>query len=142
METAHHLLEIKKSYFNLLALLMEQDRIDREHVRCFLKWGFQLRLSPDDVRIHGDEFNFRKFKVPEDKVERMEILYHIIYMIHMDRIIEDAELEVAVLFAQKLGFDRKLVGDLFKSIATISYDLSTPMDVRKEVLDFMKINNP
>lgn len=142
METLHHLKEIKKSYFNLLALLMQQDKIEREHVRCLLKWGFQLHLSPDDIRTHGQEFNLPEFKIPSDKVEKMEALFHIIYMIYIDRIVEDAELEVAGMYAEKLGFKKGLVGDLFKSIATATYDLSSPMDVRKEVLDFMKINNP
>jgi hypothetical protein len=142
MDTTHHLQEIKKSYFNLLAFLLEQNHIESDQVRCLLKWGFQLHLNPEDIRIHGKGFDLPKFAIPDSTVEKMETLYHLIYIIYLDRVVEDAELEVAALYAEKLGFKKGLVGDLFKSIATAAYDEMEPNDVRKEVLDFIKINNP
>ncbi len=141
MDNALQLQEIKKSYFSLLAFLLEQDHIESKQVRCLLKWGFQLHLDPDDIRIHGSGFDLPKFQMPATTVEKMETLYHLIYIIYLDKVVEDAELEVAALYAEKLGFKKGLVGDLFKSIATAAYDEMEPNDVRKEVLDFIKVNN-
>jgi hypothetical protein len=142
MSTPLHSEEIKKSYFNLLALVLDQEHVESDQVRCLLKWGFQLHLSPDDIRIHGSDFDMPKFSVPASEVERMETLYHLVYIIYLDRVVEDAELEVAAFYAEKLGFKKSLVGDLFQSIVTASYDQKEPGDVRKEVLEFIKINNP
>lgn len=141
MSTPLHAEEIKKSYFNLLALLLEQHNVPSPHVRCLLKWGFQLHLSPDDIRTHGSGFDLPTFIIPETEIERMEMLYHLVYIIYIDRVVEDAELELASYYAEKLGFKKSLVGDLFQSIATAAYDEKEPGDVRKEVLDFIKINN-
>lgn len=136
-----HLEEIKKGYFNLLALVLEQEHVQSDQVKCLLKWGFQLHLSPDDIRIHGSSFNLPNFALPATEVERMESLYHVVYIIYLDRVVEDAELEVAAFYAEKLGFKKTLVGDLFNSIATASYDQKEPGDVRKEVIDFIKLSN-
>ena len=141
MESRLHAEEIKKSYFNLLALVLEQDRVPSEQVRCLLKWGFQLGLSPDEIRTHGRGFDLPKFTVPQTEVEKMEMLYHLVYIIYIDRVVEDPELQLAAYYAEKLGFKKNLVGDLFQSIATAVYDEKDSGDVRKEVLDFIKVNN-
>ena len=141
MSVPQHAEEIKKSYFNLLALILDQEHVESDQVRCLLKWGFQLHLSPDDIRIHGRGFELPQFQVPNSEVERIESLYHLVYIIYIDRVVEDAELEVAAFYAEKLGFRKNLVGDLFQSIATASYDEKEPGDVRKEVLDFIKVYN-
>jgi hypothetical protein len=60
-------------------------------------------------------------------------------MIYLDQVVEDVELEVASIYAERLGFKNSLVGDLFKSIATAEFDLSSAEDIRKEVIDFLKI---
>lgn len=142
MSSPLHQEEIKKSYFNLLALVLAQPHVQSDQVKCLLKWGFQLHLSPDDIRIHGQSFNLPQFTLPATEVERMESLYHVVYIIYIDKVVEDPELEVAAFYAESLGFKKSLVGDLFKSIATASYDQKEPGDVRKEVLDFIKLNNP
>ena len=57
----------------------------------------------------------------------------------MDKVVEDVELEVATAYAEKLGLQKELVGDLFKSIATLGYDNYSVRDVHKEVEDFLKL---
>jgi hypothetical protein len=61
-------------------------------------------------------------------------------MIHLDKVVEDVELEVASLYAQKLGFSDTLVPDLLKSIATAVYDGISAHEVKAEVLEFLKVN--
>lgn len=135
------LTEIKKSYFNFLSLLLEQDHLHSQEMKCLLKWSAQLKLTPEDIKEHGKDFDLPKFVLPLAEVERMEMLYHLVYIIYLDQVVEDVELEVAGYFGEKLGYSKSLVGDLFKSIATAAYDQLQPSDVRKEVLDFIKINN-
>jgi hypothetical protein len=55
--------------------------------------------------------------------------------------VEDEELEVATIFAERLGFKKSMVADLFKSITTAEFARLSQADVRKEVIDFLEIEN-
>lgn len=133
------LISIKKSYFNMLALFLDKPMVQSTYLRCLLKWGFQLSLTPDDLAHINVDVSDLAYKDPVTKLETLESIYHLVYMIYQDRVVEDVELEVASLYALKLGFKENLVSELFKSIATAVYDQSTKRDVRQEVLDFLKV---
>jgi len=130
--------KVKTSYFNLLAVMMTSQKIESKYIRCLVKWGIQLGVNVDDLK----ELEITNATIPSDKAGRLEALYHLIYMIYLDKVVEDIELEVATNYAEKLGLQKELVGDLFKSIATLGYDNYSVRDVRKEVEDFLKLQNP
>ncbi len=130
---------IKRSYLNILGLFITDDKIESRFLRCLLKWGFQLHLNADDLRDAKIDVTDLQFSKPEDKVDKLEAIYHLIYMIYLDDVVEDVELEVATIYAQTLGFKPEVVADLFKSIATAAYDETIPRDVRQEVIDFLKV---
>lgn len=130
---------VKRSYLNILGFFLQDEKLETRYLRCLLKWGFQLRLTPEDLKEANVDISEIQFAHPEQKAERLQSLYHLVYMIYLDRVVEDIELEVATLYAQRLGFDKPIVSELFKSIATADYDQSTPRDVQKEVMDFMKV---
>ena len=132
---------IKKSYLNIVGLFLSEDKIESKYLRCLLKWGFQLQLNPNDLRKENIDLSFLKFSDPEDKVERVESIYHLVYMICLDKIVEDIELEVATVYAEKLGFRPSLVSDLLKSIVTADSDDNDPGNVRQQVIDFLKLND-
>jgi hypothetical protein len=100
-----------------------------------------LGINPQDISDLGNELVNSKFSFPKDDVSKLESVYHLVHMIYLDQIVEDIELEVASIYATRLGFKSSLVGDLFKSIATAEFDHASPEDVRKEVIDFLKIQN-
>ena len=132
---------IKKSYLNIVALFMSQDKIDSRYLRCLLKWGFELDLSPSDLRAANINPADLKFSDPGNRVERVESIYHLVYMICLDRVVEDVELEVASIYAERLGFKRSLVSDLLKAIVTADADGTAPQnDVRQQVMDFLELN--
>jgi hypothetical protein len=131
---------IKNSYLNILALFLGQEKIDTKYLRCLLKWGFQLHLNPEDLRLANIDITHLKFERPDEKVEKLEAMYHLVYMIYLDEVVEDIELEVATIYAEKLGFRASVVSELFKSIATAAYDIKKKkMNVKQEVMDFLKI---
>ena len=131
---------VKKSYLNIVGLLLMEDQIDSRYLRCLLKWGFQLRLSPEDLKAANVDISHLKFSNPEDKVEKVEAIYHLVCMICLDHVVEDVELEVASLYAEKLGFKTSLVCDLLNSIVTADTDDSPRGNVRQQVIDFLKLN--
>jgi hypothetical protein len=132
---------VKKSYFNILALFLEQEKIESRYLRCLLKWGFQLHLNPDDLNHAQVDVSSLAYTKPDEKLDRFELLYHLVFMIYLDRVVEDIELEVATIYARELGFKSEVVSELFKSIATVPYDEDKPRDFRKEIQDFLKIYN-
>lgn len=135
-----HLISVKNSYFNILALFLGQSKIDSRFLRCLLKWGFQLHLSPDDLAKANVDLTHLQFTNPADKIEKLEAIYHLVYMIYLDAVVEDVELEVATIYAVQLGFRPTIVSDLFKSIATEAYDEGVTRNVRQEVMDFLKLH--
>jgi hypothetical protein len=134
------ILSVKKSYLNLLALFLGKETIDSRFLRCLLKWGFQLHLNPEDLKTANIDISSMRFSHPEQKVERLESIYHLVYMIYLDDVVEDVELEVATIYAHELGFRDDTVSELFKSIATADYDLKKKRNVRQEIMDFLKIH--
>ena len=139
--SANELASIKRSYYNILALFLSNESVESKFVACILKWGLQLNLSKDDVQEIEKNLEGVKFKMPLANIDKMEAIYHLIRMIYLDRIVEDVELEVATLYAERLGFKRYLVGELFKSIATAPFDGNFHNKVRDEVKEFMELNN-
>ncbi len=132
---------IKNSYFNILALFSRQPTMETRFVHCLLKWGFQLQLTPADLVSPHRILENSIFRLPDSKVERMEAIYHLIYMIHLDDVVEDVELELATIYAQELGFARATVSDVLKAIETAVYDDDrSHQEIRAEVLEFLKVN--
>lgn len=139
--TNEQLASVKKSYFNILALFLEKEKIESRYLRCLLKWGFQLHLNPNDLHHAQVDVSHLAFTQPEEKLEKLESIYHLVFMIYLDRVVEDVELEVATIYAEKLGFKSFVVSELFKSIATAAYDEGEPGSVRQEIMEFLKMHN-
>lgn len=134
-----YLTSVKKSYFNILALFLGEENIDSRFLRCLLIWGFQLKLTPEDLKLADVDIASLKYTEIGDKVEKLEAVYHLVYMIYLDEVVEDVELEIATIYATELGFKSSIVSELFKSIATEPYDKSGERNVRQEVLDFLSL---
>jgi hypothetical protein len=135
-----HLASVKKSFFNILALFLGEDKMQSRYLRCLLKWGFQLHLSPDDLKHADVDLTHLAFLHPGEKVQKLEAIYHLVYMIYLDEVVEDVELEVATIYAEKLGFAATTVSELFKSIATADADEKPQRNVHAEVLDFLRLH--
>ena len=138
--TNEQIQSIKKSYLNIVALLLGEEKIESRYLRCLLKWGFQLRLDPEDLRQANLDLCDLKFTNPGDKLERVEAIHHLVHMICLDNVVEDVELEVASRYAEKLGFKASLVCDLLKSIVTEDPDGGAAGSVREQVMDFLKVH--
>jgi hypothetical protein len=132
---------VKRSYLNILALFLGKDKIDARFLRCLLKWGFQLHLNPEDLKNANIDISSLKFLHPEEKVQRLESIYHLVYMIYLDEVVEDVELEVATIYAEELGFNSDVVSELFKSIVTADYDQKKRKNVHREVMEFLKLHD-
>jgi hypothetical protein len=119
-----------------LGLFLQHEQVESRFLRCLIKWGIQLQLSTSDLTNINLDLDQLAFQEPREKIES---LYHLVYMIQLDNVVEDVELEVATLYAERLGYVPEVVAELFKSIATVPFDQENPRDLKKEIEDFMKI---
>lgn len=132
------LLSVRESYLNILALFLERDKIESRYIRCLLKWAVQLRINPDDLARTSKDISTISFSL--DKVDKLEAVYHLVHMIYLDRVVEDVELEVATIYAEKLGFQAPIVSELFTAIVTSDPEKSKERDVRQEVIEFLNLH--
>lgn len=130
--------KLKKSYFNLLALFLSEPNVPSHYARSFIKWTAQMQISPDDIVKLGKDLVELKFSAPETESGKLEALFHLVYMIYLDRVIEDDELELAMAYAEKIGLRKTVVVNLFQSIATADSDGISHEKLEREVLTFMK----
>lgn len=123
---------IKKSYFNIYSLFLSDDEITRQLVDCILKWGLQLDLTEEELEDVIKKRDSYSFEMPP-KEEAIEQIYDLVYMIYLDDVVEDIELEVAMRYAEKLGFQPHLVGDLLKAIVSAPSDGVDHFQLRKDI---------
>lgn len=127
---------LKTSFFDIYLLFISEESIPRKYVDCIVKWGAQLDIT--DAELSGiikkrDTFQFQK--PPKDKaIERM---YDLVYMIYLDNVVEDVELEVAMKYAAKLGFEPHVVGDLLKAIVAAPADGIDHLELKDELKKFL-----
>lgn len=129
--------EVKESFFHLLAVLGKEESIKSDYLPCLIKWSIQLGVNVSDLY----PLESASAELPNTQTDKMIALYHLVYMIYLDQVMEDRELEVASWYGEKLGFSKELVGDLFRSIATLRYDEQSLTDVRHEVEEFLKLHH-
>ena len=72
--TKEHLASVKKSYFNILALFLGNEKIESRFLRCLLKWGLQLNFKLEDLKQANVDISDLKFLSINDKVVKLEAM--------------------------------------------------------------------
>lgn len=129
---------VKKSFYNIYALFLKVESISSELLNCIYKWGVQLGISKDELHFILNKPESIHYEEPSTQVEAIERVYDIVYMIYLDGIVEDVELEVTMKYAEKLGFRPHIVGDLLKAIVTAPYDGIEKSQVRQELSSLLE----
>jgi hypothetical protein len=134
--SANQHVAVKKSFFNILAFLLERENIESRYIRCLLKWGLQLDLNKEDLVISNMDPSQLQFTQPREKIES---IYHLVYLIYMDNVVEDVELEVATLYSERLGFQPEIITDLFESISQlVRSNTNSSEAIQAQIGDFIK----
>lgn len=75
---------------------------------------------------------------PANKQEALERVYDLVYMIYLDGVVEDDELQVTSQYAEKLDLPPSIVGDLLKAIVTAPADGVSADEVRNELKELLE----
>lgn len=128
---------VKASFKNICAYFLHHHRDYKPFLDCIQKWGIQLNL-PQEEYFNPDRNTHIPFEQPKSPINGIEQVYDMVYMIYLDNVVEDVELEVTTLYAEAMGFEGTIVGELLKAIVTAPYDGITKDQLRKDLELFLK----
>lgn len=130
---------IKDSFFHIYHHFLNKGPLSKEYVTCLFKWGVQLNVNDQEVVAYIDTED--NLKHTREKVNLLNHLYNLVYMIYLDGVVEDGELKVVSDFAEHLGFEASIVNDLLKTIVTAPYDGIPVSEVKAHLREIIEVNN-
>lgn len=108
---------------------INQGNPNHAYLSCTKKWAEQLSISYIELEKDLEQ---SECKV-ESKSDAVSIVFDLVYLIYLDDVVDDIELEVAMEFARLLNLKENIVGDLMKAIATARDDGMKESDVKVEI---------
>ena len=127
---------VKQSYMLILKHFLNKEMVESRFITCLLKWGVHLNVDVQDIKQYE---TLEPGQLPATMEEKAAAIFNLVHMIYLDDVVEDIELEVAIIFARELGLDPSLVGEFFKAIATAPFDEMNSADIRSEIMDYLKL---
>ena len=125
------------SYFTILAVFASDERTTREQFDGIYAWGRRLEVPEEelDTVVH-DAATLSHYK-PQDTQSAVEQLYNLVYMIYLDNVVDEYEIEILMKYAEHLGFPQHIVGDIIKAILTAPSDGVPVKQVRNELKELL-----
>lgn len=125
---------IKDSFFHIYHSFLNEGFISKDFVGCLFKWGVQLHLTEEELKYIDPAYEKDEILNKEQKLEH---IYNLVFMIYLDGVVEDIELEVVTRYAEKTGFQSHIVNDLLKTIVTAPYDGFSFPHVKKDLKEII-----
>ncbi len=108
---------------------------DETYLACIKKWANQLELDYAEVEKESN-------LVIGSKADAAALIFDLVYLIYLDEVVEDVELEVSMEIAKNLNLKQDIVGDLLKAIATASADGIDELEVKEEIRQLIESGYP
>ena len=140
MEKEPHLDEesIRRSYFTILAVFAADGNTSPAQLDGIYLWGEQLGISPQERdAVIRDPKAYTNYQ-PDSPRSAIEQLYNLVYMIYLDEVVDDHEIEILMKYAEHLGFPQHIIGDLMKAILTAPSDGLPAWQVKNELKDLLE----
>lgn len=139
MKKERHLDEsLRDSYFAILAVFTADPTTTPVQMNGIRNWGQQLAIEEEVIKnVILNPQQFYKSNTPQLSIEQ---LYNLVYMIYLDEVIEDCEIEILMKYAEHLGFPKHIVGDLMKALLTAPSDGISAWQVKDELKDLLSVH--
>lgn len=102
----------------LLSALIRLSRIDEYfdefEFSYLLKVGRHLDIDDKRVESMIKESTALPLTIPKSEEDRMTILYHMLFLMKIDKVISDEEKELVHFYGFKLGFPAEMIDDFIK----------------------------
>jgi hypothetical protein len=89
---------------------------DRNEYIYILKVAREMGMTPQEISALKPEGVYEQSKMPNDEIERMIILYYLLFMMQIDGIITSEEERLVKDLGHQLGFRIDMVTDLIDVI--------------------------
>lgn len=124
---------LRKSFYNILAYFLEEEKHNVHAMECLTKWGVELGIHKTELQRIIAIPGLLSFTKPERTTEGLEQIYDLLYMVNMDGIVEDIELSVINIYTPKIGLEPYVVNNLLKALVSASLDGINDKDLRKDI---------
>lgn len=124
---------MRKSFYNIFAYFLEEEKHNVQVMACLIKWGVELGIHTTELRRIIAMPGILSFTKPAKTTEALEQIYDLLYMINMDGIVEDIELNVLNIYTPKIGLEPYVVNNLLKALVSATYDGVKDRDLRKDI---------
>lgn len=108
----------KQTHILTLLMLAEADGRDHENERLFINSvSRRLGMTEADVEYinkHPERFTF---SLPNSEVDRMTVLYDLLFLMKIDGDVADEEIEMVRELGTRLGFRIGMVNEFIQTIA-------------------------
>ncbi len=126
---------MKESFFHIYHSFLNEGYLSKDFVGCLFKWGVQLHVTEDELEFIDPSKTDDEIITKENAIEH---LFNLVFMIYLDGVVEDIELEVVTKYAEKIGFQSHVVNDLLKTIVTAPYDGFDFKHVKEHLREFLE----
>ena len=127
----------KENIVSIVTMMSKVDgRIHENEFVYLLKLGLSLGLTDEKVRdiIHSNEkFIF----VPKSEKDRVAILYYLIFLIKVDGIVDEEEVNLLHHFGLKLGFSPLLISNVIDVMKSQTDEQIAPDSILEEVKKYL-----
>lgn len=121
------------SYFTILGVFADDTQATQDQLNSIYQWGQQLGIPSAELdNIIRAPQQFAK-QLPENRQTAAVQLYNLVYMIYLDNVVDDCEIEILMNYAEYLGFPQHIVGDIIKAILTAPSDGIPASQVKNEL---------
>ena len=124
---------MRKSFYNIFAYFLEEEKNNTQVMECLVKWGVELGIHKMELQRIIAMPGLLSFTKPEKTSDALEQIYDLLYMINMDGIVEDIELSVINIYTKKIGLEPYVVNNVLKALVSASIDGVDDSDLRNDI---------
>lgn len=125
---------LKSSYTNVLAYFVQEENSCAYKLQCLVKWGFQLGIHKTELHRYMKDPALIRFQLPTTNIDALAQVYDLVYMVYMDGIVEDIELELVSEYASSIGLESHVVNNLLKAMVAAQMDGTPDEALRSDIL--------
>lgn len=106
----------------LVHLAKADGHIHEQEFSYLLYVADRLHVEPEELRnLDNNQADFNEI-LPHDEQDRMNVLYHLLFLMDADRVTDEREEKVIYHFGHRLGFSELMVRDFIQIFKTSDLD--------------------
>ncbi len=126
------------SYYTVLTAFAKSSLQDKKIMNCLYGWGEHLGIARTKLNDIVQQAGQSDFQQPDNRQVAVNQLYDLVYMIQLDERVDDHEIKILMMYAEKLNLPGRIVGDILKALLTAPGDGISAAQVKDELKDLLE----